>query len=159
MKQNANQFRVRQSPSGSCKFFGVLLLLYFFIGGPMIFGAMLLWGSIGAFAAFVLVAILLTWLVDRKVVAKAIVTADALGITIEVVRKGMGIPLGSSFSTWEQLRGFQYSTLGRGPNQLTLLWVNGHKISFQEQETNDFYNYLVQTFPEKEKAYWWPPSP
>lgn len=154
--QEVSQFEVKQSPPGTCLFFGVVVPLLFLVGGPIFFAASLYWGGIGFFSSFFLFVILINWLIDSKLRAKSLVVVDSLGIRIEVIRKGMGIPIGTSFSTWEQLRGFQYSTIGRGPNQLTLLWENGHKISFQQHDAEALYQYLVQTFPEKEKAFWWP---
>lgn len=50
---------------------------------------------------------------------KQAITTDDSGITIEVVRKGLGTPLGSKFYPWEQMEGFRYAKVARSPNTLT----------------------------------------
>lgn len=153
------QFSVIHGPRNGCLFILIVAPLFFGIGGPIIFISERLWGALAAFAAFFAVAILLQWFISRWLVAKTIITTDEMGITIEIVRGGLGIPKGSSFFAWDQLEGFKYSSGGKGSNSITLHWTDSSKITFQANEVYSLYEFLQQVCPEKELHYWfWPPK-
>lgn len=154
-----SQFNVMQSPRNGCLFALIIVPMYFGIGGPIIFISEIYLGIVGFFGAFLVVAYLLKLFISRHLQAQTIVTTGSDGLTIEVTRKGLRIPTGSSFFRWEQLRGFNYQTSRRKPFLLVLHWVGGGKIVFQDEETALLYQFLKQTYPQKEMDYWlWPPS-
>ena len=156
---SSRQFNVLQSPRNGCLFALIVVPMYFGIGGPIIFISEFYLGMIGFFGAFLVVAFLLNWFISRYLQAKTTVTTGSDGLTIEVIRKGLGVPTGTRFFRWEQLRGFNYSTARRKPFALTLHWVGGGKTTFQQGETKSLHQFLQKTCPQKEMNYWlWPPK-
>jgi hypothetical protein len=159
MTSDSQQFKLIQAPRSGCGFFMLLAFLFLGIGGPFIFTAQVYGGTLAFFAAFFVVAFLLQWINTRWLQAKVMVTADSLGILIEVTRGGLGIPLGSNFYAWDQLKGFKYSKRGKGPYSLMLHWTDGSKISFEQEAMESFYQFLKEVCAEKEMDYLlWPPK-
>lgn len=158
MSKQAGPFKVIQSPNQSCLVVIIIFSLYFGIGGPIILAAAHFFGIIGLLVAFFMVAFALSRIMMLYINAQSSITTDDSGITMEVVRKGLGTPLGSQFHPWEQLEGFRYARVARSPNTLTFYWSTGEKQIVQAFDTEFLYQHLCRWFPEKERDFWGRPK-
>jgi len=150
MTSEIRQFSVIQGPQSVCLPLCITGSLFFGVGGPILFAAQYLWGTLAFFGAFFVVAYLLNWFISRWLNAKTTVTSDDLGLTIEVTRSGLNIPVGISFFAWDQMEGFKYWIGNKGPNTLKIQWSDGGKISFQEGDLDMLYENLKRIYPERE---------
>ncbi|HAD11140.1 MAG TPA: hypothetical protein DCF33_01755 [Saprospirales bacterium] len=158
MNKQAGPFKAIQSPNQSCLMVVIIMALYFGIGGPIILTAAHFLGIIGLLVAFMMVAFVLSRIMMLYINAESSINTNDSGITIEVVRKGLGTPIGSTFYSWDQLEGFRYARVARSPNTLTLYWSDGNKQIFQAFDTEFLYQHLCRWYPEKERDFWGRPK-
>lgn len=158
MNQQAGPFKVIQNPNQSCLVVIIIMGLYFGIGGPIILTVGYFLGIIGLLVTFLIVGYALSRFMMLYINAESSITADDSGLTIEVVRKGLGTPVGVTSYSWDQLEGFRYARVGRSPNTLTFYWASGEKQVFQAFDTEFLYQHLVRWFPEKERDFWGGPK-
>lgn len=158
MNKQAGPFKAIQSPQQSCLVVIIIMGLYFGIGAPIILTSGYFLGIIGLLVAFLLVAFALSRIMMLYINAESTISTNDTGITIQVVRKGLGAPIGSNFYPWDQLVGFRYVRVGRSPNTLTMYWSTGDKQVFQAFDTEFLYQHLCRWHPEKERDFWGRPK-
>jgi hypothetical protein len=80
-------------------------------------------------------------------------TADSLGLSLKVTKKGLFGSNERLYFDWESLQTFQ---LVRGKSQnVTMHWADGTAHRFAGSDMNALYEYLKYAFPEREHKGWW----
>jgi hypothetical protein len=69
-----------------------------------------------------------------------------------VIQKGLGIPLGTSYFVWEQMKRFNYTKWTRAGRHLIIQWTDDRKFFFMEKDTELFYQFLCQFYADREIA-------
>lgn len=131
---------------------------------PVIAYSINYWGELVTFCIFLFLGISFGLIFEYWFHAKTLVTTQVDGLTIEVIRSGLGMSRHSEYHSWEQLKGFKYALFprrGYGINTifeshhcLILQWVDGTKIRLLHGEVEAFYAHLMQICPEKKMAHW-----
>lgn len=138
----------------SIRMLQAVLLLGIFVS--VLFWTFLHWGQVAALIWMITGGLVFSWFWRRSGYISAELIVNEVGI--QWVLKHRRAVQHSDIIPWAQLSGFQFAFQGLGPNLLILKWIDGQKIKFYSGEVRKAFDYLVRHFPEKEKAFWYPPS-
>lgn len=80
-------------------------------------------------------------------------TADSIGFSLKVTKRGLFGSKAETYFAWESLQTFRF-VHGKSPN-VTIRWINGNSHRLSGTGMKALYEYLKSAFPEREDKGWW----